>query len=251
MRPNNPIKNSPFENNVFKFIIHYLKQHKLAQIGFFVVAVLWAVELTLSPYLLKRIIDVTVQFSGNEMAQHILLPCVLYALMSIFMNINFRFYDYINLRIYPAIKAKIGQDMFEYLLPHSYSFFQNNFSGTLTKKIFDMVTNVEQISKIFNEWFYPKIIALLIASISMGVVVRPLFGVVLLLWTIIYVIFSFFGAKWTESYAHDLSQARAAMSGTISDSKLDAADNQCFARNDGHFAYCCDAFFIGSRTFGG
>ena len=107
MCPNNPIKNSLFENNVFKFIIHYLKQHKLAQIGFFVVAVLWAVELTLSPYLLKRIIDVTVQFSGNEMAQHILLPCVLYALMSIFMNIKHHssLFKYTNYQIDPDFKS--------------------------------------------------------------------------------------------------------------------------------------------------
>jgi ATP-binding cassette subfamily B protein len=208
----------PFENNVLKFIIHYLKQHKLAQIGFFVVAVCWAIELTLSPYLLKRIIDVTVQFSGKEMVAHIVLPCVLYGLMSIFMNINFRLYDYINLRIYPAIKSKIGQDMFDYLVPHAYTFFQNNFAGTLTKKIFDMVANVERLCQIFNEWFYPRIFALLIASISMGLVVKPLFGVVLLLWSVIYIIFSYGGAKWTERYAHELSQARATMSGTISDS---------------------------------
>ena len=208
----------PIENSVFKFVWHYLKQHKLAQVGFFVVAICWAIELTLTPYLLKRIIDVAVRFSGHALVENILLPCVIYAAMSLWMNLNFRLFDFINLRIYPSIKAKIGQDMFDYLMPHSYDFFQNNFAGTLTKKIFDMSVNVERIIQIFNEWFYPRILALLIASISMALVVKPIFGLVLLAWTLTYIVLSFIGARWTERYSHDLSQARAKMSGTISDS---------------------------------
>ena len=213
MRPQQPI-----ENSVFKFVWHYLKQHKLAQVGFFVVAICWAIELTLTPYLLKRIIDVAVRFNGHAMVENILLPCVIYGAMSLWMNLNFRLFDFINLRIYPSIKAKIGQDMFDYLMPHSYNFFQNNFAGTLTKKIFDMSVNVERIIQIFNEWFYPRILALLIASISMALVVKPIFGLVLLAWTLTYIVMSFIGARWTEQYSHDLSQARAKMSGTISDS---------------------------------
>lgn len=206
------------QDNISKFIWHYLKPHKLAQLGFVIVAVCWAIELTLSPYLLKRIIDVAVKFSGETMVAHILLPCIFYALMTVWMNINFRFYNFIGLKIYPTIKAQISQDMFDYLIPHSYDFFQNNFAGTLTKKIFDMATNVERILQIINEWFYPRIFALLIAAMSMALVVKPVFGLVLLLWTISYALLSFVSSKWMVKYAHHRSLANAKMSGTISDS---------------------------------
>ncbi|MDF1795613.1 MAG: ABC transporter ATP-binding protein [Coxiellaceae bacterium] len=205
-------------NSVFKFVWYYLKPHKLAQLGFFIVALCWAVELTLTPYLLKRIIDVAVQFHGPAMVKNILLPCVLYAVMTLWMNINFRLFDYIVLRLYPAIKAKIGQDMFDYLMFHSYNFFQNNFAGTLTKKIFDMCQNVERIIQIFNEWFYPRLFSLIIAAVTMSLVVKPIFGIALVVWTLVYLVLSFIGSRWVEVKAHKLSLVRAKMSGVISDS---------------------------------
>mgnify|MGYP001230087230 CR=1 FL=1 len=126
----------PLPQRIFSFIWHYVKQYRLAQAGLFIVALSWAIELTLSPYLLKRIIDVAATPHSQNLVSHILWPCLFYAAMSVWMNLNFRLYDYIYLSIYPAIKRSIGQDMFNYLMFHSYTFFQNNFAGTLTKKIF-------------------------------------------------------------------------------------------------------------------
>lgn len=206
------------EKSVLKFVWHYLRQHKLAQFGFFVVAVSWAAEVTITPYWLKRIIDVSTQYHGQDLIVHILWPCAIYASMSAWMNLNFRLFDYINLKLYPIIKANIAQDMFDYLMPHSYKFFQNNFSGSLTRKIFDMSTNVEHIIQIFNIWFYPRLIALVIASISMALVVKPIFGTILLAWTLTYTAISSLGAKWTEKHAHKLSEARTHTNGTIADS---------------------------------
>lgn len=219
----------PRKNSVLTFVLHYLKQHKLSQIGFFFVSVCWAIELTLTPYLLKRIIDVAVHYNGSAVIKPILWPCAIYALMTLFMNLNFRLYDLINLKLYPILKAKIGQEMFDYLIPHSYDFFQRNFAGTLTKKIFDMSTHVEKLIQIFNEWFYPRVMALIVASVSMWMIVKPIFGIVLFLWTFIYILFSFLGSKWTERYSHDLSDARARMSGTISDAVSNILLTKLFA----------------------
>lgn len=219
----------PRKNSVLSFVLHYVNQHKLSQVGFFVVSLCWAIELTLTPYLLKRIIDVAVHYNGHAVIKPILWPCAIYALMTLWMNLNFRLYDFINLRLYPILKAKIGQDMFDYLIPHSYDFFQQNFAGTLTKKIFDMSTHVEKLIQIFNEWFYPRVMALIVASVSMWMIVKPIFGIVLFLWTFIYILFSFLGSKWTERYSHDLSDARAKMSGTISDAVSNVLLTKLFA----------------------
>ncbi len=208
----------PMPNNVFQFVWRYLKRHKLAQCGLVFVAICWAIEMTLSPYMMKWIIDVAVKYKGQAMLTNIIWPCALYVLMSIWMNVNFRIFDYITLKLFPVIKASIGQDMFDYLMHHSYEFFQNSFAGTLTKKIFDMSTNIEKLIRIFNEWFYPRVISLLIASVSMALVVKPIFGLVLFVWTVAFVLLSFFTARWTAKSSHRLSLSRATMSGVISDS---------------------------------
>ena len=206
--------------HVWPFVWHYLKDKKWALTGFFVVALGWAIEMSLTPYLLKRMIDVVTAESGPPAlwVRNLLWPAVLYVSMSLWMNLNFRLYDYILLRIYPAIKATITQDMFDYLLHHSHAFFQNNFTGTLTKKIFDMVINVERIIQIINDWFYPRLFSIMIASAMLWHVVHPIIGATLGIWSCVFITYSFFVARSAEKYATSVSTAFVKMSGFISDS---------------------------------
>ena len=202
------------------FLWRYLKDKKLFLAGYFIVALVWATEMSLSPYLLKVIIDSVVEFSQNQtkLIAAILIPAALYVSMSIIVNITFRLYDYINLRLNPAIKAAVNKDMFVYLVHHSHTFFQNNFSGSLSRKIFDMASYIDQIVSIFNEWFYPRIMAMIISSITLFIVVKPIFGIILFTWAIFFIFLSFMIAKKSEKLARLNSEAAAKLGGSLSDS---------------------------------
>lgn len=207
-------------NTLLALIWRYLRNRKLYLVGFFIVALVWASEMSLSPFLLKVIIDDVVQFShdSTKLISAILIPAALYISMSIILNITFRLYDYINLRLNPEIKAAVSKDMFAYLMEHSHTFFQNNFSGSLSRKIYDMGSYLDQIIGIFNEWFYPRLIAMIIATITLFIVVKPIFGIILSVWAIAFVFLSFMAAKKSEKLARQNSEAASKMSGTLSDS---------------------------------
>jgi len=239
-------KSIDFENHnlpgrLIPFLWHYLKNRKLYLMGFFFTALIWAIEMSLSPYLLKVIIDAVVQYSKNQtkLISAILIPAILYVLMSIILNITFRVYDYINLRLYPEMKAAVSKDMFAYLMHHSHAFFQNHFSGSLTRKIFDMGTYVDQIISIFNEWFYPRFFAMIIASITLFTVVKPIFGIILFIWGVSFVFLSYLAAKKTENLARLNSEADAKMSGTMSDSVTNIMSTKLFS-NIPHEIYHVD-----------
>lgn len=202
------------------FVWHYLKHKKWCLIGFLLISIVWAVHMSLSPYLLKVFIDTVIQYSNNQtqLLAHILTPILLYILLTIILNINFRLYDYINLKLYPYLKGSIDRDMFSYILNHSYTFFQNTFAGNLTKKIWDMAENIEPLISIPNEWFYPRFFAAVIASFTLGTVVHPIFGIILLSWTILFVYISYVAAKGTEKYSRDFHENISKMTGTASDS---------------------------------
>ena len=202
------------------FVWGYLKNKKLYLFWFFVVSVVWAVEMSLSPYLLKTILDKVIQFSDNneELISALLVPVVLYVSMSVILNLNFRLYEYANLRLYPELKANITRDMFSYLIDHSHLFFQNNFSGSLTKKILDMVTSIELMIQIVNGSFYPRIFALIISSFTLFIVVHPIFSIILIIWALIFVYSSYLVSKKLEKHSEDLSEANVKVSGKISDS---------------------------------
>lgn len=206
--------------SLLPFIWQYLKHKKWYLAGFVLVALVWAINMSISPYLLKIIIDTVVQYANDQakLLAAITTPIILYVLMTVILNLNFRLYDYINLKLYPYLKGSVDKDMFSYVLDHSYSFFQNTFAGNLTRKIWDMAENIEPLISIPNEWFYPRLFAAIIASFTLFAVVHPLFGIILFTWTAVYVYISYIAAKGAEKYARGFSENIAKMTGTASDS---------------------------------
>lgn len=233
--------NDELPSGLTRFLWRYLKEKKWCLAGFLLTALIWAGEMSLSPYLLKVIIDSVVQYSGNQEAliHAILVPACVFVSLSIVLNLAFRLYDYISLTLYPDLKAAVTRDMFAYLLNHSYEFFQNHFSGSLARKIFDMGSYIDQLVIIFNEWFYPRFFAMLIASATLFIVVKPVFGIILIVWSCLFVIFSFYAAKKSESLARINSEAAAKMSGTLTDSVTNIMSTKLFS-NIPHEIYHVD-----------
>jgi ATP-binding cassette subfamily B protein len=202
------------------FTWHYLKDKKLYLFGFFIVSLVWAIEMSLSPYLLGMIINTitNTKESKETIINTLMRPAILYVCMSFLLNLNFRFFGYLCLKLYPTIKANVIRDMYGYLIRHSHDFFQNNFVGSLTKKIQDMATNIEQLIQIPNEWFYPRLMALIIASGTLYYALSPLFAIILLVWGVCFVFITYLASKTSAKHANNLSSAEANISGILSDS---------------------------------
>ncbi len=195
------------------------------------IALVWAIEMSLSPYLLKMLIDAVGKYQNNSamMIQASIIPACIYVGMTLVTNLNFRLYDYITLRLYPDIKAAVDIDMFAYLLNHSHAFFQNNFTGSLTKKIADMMSNIDTLISIPNEWFYPRLFALIIASGTLFKVVHPVFGLILFTWSIAFIALTYFAATKAEKLSRELAESSTKRLGTISDSITNIMSIKLFA----------------------
>lgn len=219
-------------NTVWPFIWHYWRDKRWSMAGFLLISLIWAIEMSASPYFMKLIVDTVVQYSTDHAAllQAILLPAALYASMTLLLNFTFRLYDFIGLRTFPAIKAKMSQDMFDYLLRHSHRYFQDHFAGALTKKIFDMVTESEKVVQIINDRFYPRAFALVIASWMLWEVVDPRIGIILFVWTVLFVSGACWAAYRAERYAHIVSECSSTMSGYFSDSISNIMSTKLFYR---------------------
>ena len=201
------------------FVWHYIRHEKRYLAGFIFVSLVWAVEMSLSPYLLKVIIDTVVLEAHNteKLFHVIIIPIVLYASMSLMLNLNFRLYNYINLKFIPKLNATIHQDVFAYIMKHSYAFFQDQLVGSLTRKIVDLVVNTEMMISIPNEWFISRTLAALVASVTLFKVVHPIFGMILLLWGVLFVVFSYHMAKHAEVLSKKNSEAFSSLDGSTSD----------------------------------
>ena len=195
---------------------------------------IWAIEMSLSPYLLKLIIDTATQFqhSPQMFLSAILVPIVLYGSMSFILNINFRIYEYVYLKVIPSIKANTTRVMFDYLTKHSHSYFLSHFAGSLAKKLNDMAHNIEPVIRMIVNMFLPRVMALIIAC-GMLWFVNPVFSIILAVWSVCYTLMTFYFAKHSQAKARNMSEAAVVLNGTI----VDAVTNIISAKIFSNIAY--------------
>lgn len=198
----------------------------LALIGFY-----WAIYNSLTPYVLKLIIDTVVAHDGNRLTiwDAVLPYIVLYLGLWIGVAIDMRLLDWVKLRFFPSLRQDLMNNMFAYLTRHSYRYFQNNFAGSLSNKIGDMHSGVIAILTTLDEAF-SQFLGLIVA-IGMLLLVHPMFACVLIAWALCFFLISYFFFQPIKTLSHDFSTSRTKVFGLWVDSISNITNLRLFARN--------------------
>ncbi|MGE3317999.1 MAG: ABC transporter ATP-binding protein [Candidatus Berkiella sp.] len=214
------------------FIAIFLKRHPLSMlaIAFFIVF-----EASINPvkaYLLKVIIDHVLAAGDHldSLLQAVLVPALCYASIPMAINLGYTTYRIASLQFYPKLKSDIAGTMHHYLSQHSYRYFGEHFSGSLSKKIFDLCTGAEAVLQILTHKILPQALAALASSLILYTV-HPLFCAMLLGWSVCYVLFAYSMSKRSEQLSYALSAAGNNMSGKLVDSIINVMSTKLFANN--------------------
>lgn len=217
----------PLPKRLLPFFWHFIKPHKGFMGGLFLTGLLWGIHNSLSPYLLKLIIDAIA--SQTALTSAIWLPAVGYIAGWCIMALNFRGRDWIILRLFPAIRRDIINAMFAYLNRHSHSFLQNNFAGSLSNKIMDMAGSTASLFSKADE-ASACIFAFLISLLSMALI-HPVFSIIAFIWVLFFISITVFFNKKTTALSHIFAESKSTLSGNIVDSVTNLANIRLFARN--------------------
>lgn len=213
------IYSSEIPSTLSNFIWRYLKKNKRLMFSILAMFTIYALEGSISPYLLGKMVSIVSNYSSSaQFLSLIIVPAIFYAMMPMITNIAVRSKEYFEACLYPSMKSDIKKDMFEYLLGHSYEFFESNFSGTLTKKIIDISENIEELLKIASGWIYNSVLGILIAVLTLYLFVGSLYALILFAWAILFVGISFITADATQTSSAELASAKTKLSGYLSDS---------------------------------
>lgn len=212
------------------YIWQFIRKERFAMFTFITVALIWSIDLVLSPYLLKIIIDGVSNHPDDVPAfiSATLYAAILYTSMSMIINILFRWYNYVWMQFAPRLKQTIIQNMFNSLTEHSYRYFQENFSGTLAKKLTDIGESIEGLVRQPTEVFFPRTIVL-IFSATILLLVKPIFSLILLLWATVFLSYTISSAYRAEKYAKKFSETVTHVNGTIVDSVTNVISSKLFA----------------------
>lgn len=199
------------------FYWRFLKRYKVSLFLVISCAIITSVAGVTVPLYLKKFVDILADQSNVDNS----LP-VLYKIFWIIVFL--RFVQFASRRIemfadsYFCSKtmSDLGNFAFAYLHRHSFTFFNNNFVGSLVKRVNRFVRSFESLNDriIFN-------VAEMVLEIAMvlGVLFnRNLYlGFALLVWIVLYVTISVFYNRFRIKYDIMRSEADSAVSGVLAD----------------------------------
>jgi len=215
------------------FLWYFLRPYYLTFLGMLGAVFVYAILTSLHPYLMKLIIDDVVTYeqgSGKKLLSVILTPAVFFVLLYQAMDFSWALFDYFKLKTMPKVRADIINATFAYLQRHSYSYFQQNFTGSLSNKVADMARGAESVIAQFVEPIFSQLTALFIATATIYFV-NALAGLVLLVWSFFFLGVAFFTYKKTLKYSIVFSESNSLCMGKLVDSITNIINAKLFARN--------------------
>ncbi len=221
---------------VFKYYWLSAKKYKLA---FYLCLIFYAGAIILAsvinPIILKKIVDLISNSPEKSTVAKALVNLVLKAGIIIFAyQTFFRIADKALMNFESNSMREIHNNTFSFLLKHSYTFFSNNFSGSLVAKAKRFSASFERIVDVlaFNFWF---IFIELSGVFFVLFYTIPLIGFIFLIWVILYITFTTFSIKTKIRYDLEEAEADSKTTGAFADTITNVLNLKIFSASFSEF----------------
>lgn len=212
-----------------RFVFHCIRPFKNLILGQFIISVIWSVDVSLRPYLLKIMLDAVPSLTPGTAIPKLALPALLYVCMALIIVLMYRLYDYIWLKLNPPLKRHIAKILMQRMMLHSDNLFQNHFSGNLANKIKDVMSGVPDFCKATMDVFIRHFIALIIAMFTVYHI-HPVFAQSLVIWIVVFIVGSVLFSKKAKYLSHRSAEVKSEVMGAIVDILGNMSSVRLFAR---------------------
>lgn len=199
-----------------KFLIDVLRPFKFWILVQVIIAIIWAINLSLRPYILKVMIDRIPHATVDNVIQILIGPVTFYLAMSLLIVIVFRVYNYVWLKLNPPLKRHIGDVLMKRMMNHSLILFQNHFAGNLANKIKEVMSGVPDVIKVSIDQFFSGALSIIIAILIVSTI-NYKFSILLAVWTVIFIGGSFFFTKRARQLCLQAAEVRSRVVGQLVD----------------------------------
>ena len=187
--------NNLTSKQVFHFILSTLSPFPFTIIIVLLASLIWAVDTSFSPYLVKVIIDRVSISTADNLLGNVTTPAAFYILISFLIECLFRLYSYFfEIRMVPNLRKNIAELSFIKLLNQDNKYYQDNFSGSLANKVNDLTNYIPEIVRIVCDRFVSRALMLAIGIYFLWQV-SVHFALLMLVWSTLFILFSLLFAK--------------------------------------------------------
>lgn len=169
------------------------------------------------PLFYKQFFDV-ITISGDKIlvARELLVIVFYVAFLNFLSWLFYRLATVANVKYQITTMARLKQQSYDYLMRHSYSFFANNFVGSLVQKINRFARSFERLSDnlVWN------LLPLFVKLVSIFIVVSLIniwIAVVILVWAMCFLMFNVIFSNWKLKYDIKVAEIDSKATGYLAD----------------------------------
>lgn len=221
--------------SVRNFFFQMAKPYRWWFFAMLLVGIYSSIHSVLQPYVLKILLDTVAHVEKQNFIHACLLPALVLIFLGFVITAVWRIYNYIVLRSLPMMKADIIEVVTAHLRDKPYGFFQDHLSGSISAKISDLSSNIQNM---VNAWFNISRQGLtIVLSIVMVGLVSPYFSLIFLIISIAFIFTAYYCADSIKPYAAYYADARAKSMGSIVDCFSNVLNMRLFAREQYEASY--------------
>ncbi|MBX9703867.1 MAG: ABC transporter ATP-binding protein/permease, partial [Silvanigrellaceae bacterium] len=204
---------------LFSFIFFFLKKHLFKFIFIQICSLSMAIDPTLMPYFIGKIIDILTNFSGDKanIWSHLAYPTIAVILLWTYIEYSFRAAGILSAKFFPKVEAEIRIALLDYTLKHSYAYFSDRLAGDIANKISDTAKSFTNIVHLFVYLFIPVAVCCIVSFFFLFQI-QPLFAFVLFIWVSVHFIVCFAFVKKCDYYSSAHAFSNSLLAGKIVDS---------------------------------
>ncbi|MEK7170448.1 MAG: ABC transporter ATP-binding protein [Patescibacteria group bacterium] len=150
--------------------------------------------------------------------------------------LGYRVASFVDNRFLAAVSALLRQQAFDYLLGHSYSFFSNNFTGSLVQRVNRLARSFDRLTDkvVWN------MIPLFVKIVGVGIVLylfKPMVAAVMLGWALLFLVFNYTVSLWKLKYDIRVAETDSRTTGVLADAITNHHSIQLFTKTRSESGY--------------
>ena len=195
-----------------------VKPYRWLFFGAYLIYFLMNIVNIIVPIFYKKFFDLLTQAGGDKalLFPGLLRLVIIIAVIHLTSWFFWRFADVASTIMISKTVAKLKQNCFDYMLGHSYTFFANNFSGSLVQRVNRYARSFEALGNSFVYQIMPLAV-IIIGSVVVTYFIAPIISLVILVWVIIFISFSLIFSRWKLKYDIRRAEADSKTTGYLSD----------------------------------
>jgi ATP-binding cassette subfamily B protein len=183
----------------------------------------------ITPIFYRRFFDiVAAPGDKSQIAQQLLFIIIQVAVLNGFMWLFYRSGTFFNIIYSADTIARLKQQMYDYMMEHSYSFFTNSFGGSLVQRVNRFARAFETLSDQIN-WVVIPLLTRITAITIVVFFINKWIAIIFLIWVIIFLGFNVVFSKWKLKYDIKVAEIDSKTTGYLADTIANQNTIQLFS----------------------